>query len=69
MQPEDFEVGSKVVLNYDNVFRDDVFTVVGHTDACVCATVVVFGRTINLEIPPDLLRPAPESGTTRNPTA
>ena len=64
MQSEDFEVGSKVVLSCDNVFRDDVFTVVGHTDKCVLATIVVFGRTVKLEIPPELLRSVPEAGLT-----
>jgi hypothetical protein len=56
MSPTDFPIGSRVVLTCDNVFRDDVFTVIGHTETNVRAVTIVFGREVELELSPDILR-------------
>ena len=60
MNPEQFEVGSKVVLNRDHsVFQDTVFTVMHDEEGLVRVTFDLFGRTTEVEIDRSHLKLAP----------
>jgi hypothetical protein len=58
MKPGDLRIGTDVMTTVDNVFRWTVFTVVGHADRFVRVRYVSFGREVEIELEPSLLKPA-----------